>query len=816
MTPVKFEFLGPDGTPLANLTFEIKMAKSGFLELVDGIVMPDTVMATTDALGVVTVLLAPSSSLYYLKVLSVAPDTEEGCCPAGIFYKFYVPDIATEVRVQDLIMDPPPSTKAWDEAAMLLILDAKLHSKASADAAKVSELASKASEDNAKLSEDAAKASELVTIDKAQQASASQLAAKASEDAAQSSEDAAKVSELAAAASADFAAGAVVDMQVQVDEATLQAGNAATSAGQSATSAGASATSAGQAAADRVITQADVVTTTTNKNLTAADVVTSTNLKTEVTGLKDETKGYRDDALAAVGTLGAIIQNGGPIDLSGGAYPAKPAHSTMWKVTVGGVVGGAQGDTYGIGDTLFYAKEQDLFFKIDNTENVSSVAGKTGVVTLVKGDVGLGSVDNTSDVAKPVSTAQQTALDLKIDKTSIVDNLTSTDATKVLSAKQGKSLYDLIQANNVTLVVYEYLATAGQTVFSGVDANGLTLLYTPGTGTIVLRNGVQIERTVDYTATTGSSVTVGQATDLNDLIQVMAFGTFSVANHYTKPEEDALLLTKASKSDTDTKFADRYTKAEDDALLLAKVDKTAVIDVAHGGTGKTTEFRKGFIDGLQLVYTGRNSLTVAAGAAYISSLGKIIELAADKVLTGLTFTASTFCHVYLYENAGVADIELSQTIPVKYYGSAYSKTGDTSRRYLGSLLVNSGAQLYKFQHDPFMLHMRYIEGTPGVAPFQMLASYNNATPADLTSVPAIAPISTAIALHCVPGGTGLVMNFSQNDQFTAPGGANWGLGALGSSEVIVPLSRTPATLGKTVVWTNGSMSLYCYGYYFER
>ena len=41
---------------------------------------------------------------------------------------------------------------------------------------------------------------------------------------------------------------------------------------------------------------------------------------------------------------------------------------------------------------------------------VDSVAGKTGVVTLVKGDVGLGSVDNTADTAKPVSTAQQTAI----------------------------------------------------------------------------------------------------------------------------------------------------------------------------------------------------------------------------------------------------------------------------------------------------------------------------------------------------------------------------------------------------------------------
>jgi hypothetical protein len=48
------------------------------------------------------------------------------------------------------------------------------------------------------------------------------------------------------------------------------------------------------------------------------------------------------------------------------------------------------------------------------TDAVLSVAGKTGVVTLAKADVGLGSVDNTPDAGKPVSTATQTALDLKV------------------------------------------------------------------------------------------------------------------------------------------------------------------------------------------------------------------------------------------------------------------------------------------------------------------------------------------------------------------------------------------------------------------
>ncbi len=43
--------------------------------------------------------------------------------------------------------------------------------------------------------------------------------------------------------------------------------------------------------------------------------------------------------------------------------------------------------------------------KIDNTDAVSSVAGKTGAVTLSKGDVGLGNVDNTADASKSVASA---------------------------------------------------------------------------------------------------------------------------------------------------------------------------------------------------------------------------------------------------------------------------------------------------------------------------------------------------------------------------------------------------------------------------
>jgi len=77
----------------------------------------------------------------------------------------------------------------------------------------------------------------------------------------------------------------------------------------------------------------------------------------------------------------------------------------------------------------------DLSALLDDTNLVTSVAGKSGVVTLVKGDVGLGNVDNTSDANKPVSTATQTALDLKYDASNPVGytTYTSNQATNTTS-----------------------------------------------------------------------------------------------------------------------------------------------------------------------------------------------------------------------------------------------------------------------------------------------------------------------------------------------------------------------------------------------
>ena len=74
---------------------------------------------------------------------------------------------------------------------------------------------------------------------------------------------------------------------------------------------------------------------------------------------------------------------------------------------------------------------------------------------------------------------------------------------------------------SATRTVTEVTATAGQTVFT---ANGG---YTVGYLDVFL-NGAQLQNT-DFTATNGSSVTLTEAAQVNDVVRLVAWGTFSVA-----------------------------------------------------------------------------------------------------------------------------------------------------------------------------------------------------------------------------------------------------------------------------------------------
>lgn len=100
-------------------------------------------------------------------------------------------------------------------------------------------------------------------------------------------------------------------------------------------------------------------------------------------------------------------------------------------------------------------------------------------------------------------------------------------------------------ASVATLATFEFVATSGQTVFTGTDANGATLSYV-APALIVTLNGVRLRPGDDYTASNGTSITLVSAAALNDELVVDAFGSFLVANTYTIAQTDAGFVDQTS------------------------------------------------------------------------------------------------------------------------------------------------------------------------------------------------------------------------------------------------------------------------------
>ena len=76
---------------------------------------------------------------------------------------------------------------------------------------------------------------------------------------------------------------------------------------------------------------------------------------------------------------------------------------------------------------------------------------------------------------------------------------------------------------------HTYTATAGQTSFSGAGAENVTLTYADELYIDVYQNGVKLSP-ADYTATSGTTVVLAQGASVNDIVEVIKYDAFSVAD----------------------------------------------------------------------------------------------------------------------------------------------------------------------------------------------------------------------------------------------------------------------------------------------
>ena len=163
---------------------------------------------------------------------------------------------------------------------------------------------------------------------------------------------------------------------------------------------------------------------------------------------------------------------------------------------------------------------------------VQSVASRTGAVVLTKSDVGLSNVDNTSDANKPINTATQTALNLKVNSSIIgqTNGVASLDGTgKVPAAQLPSYVDDVLEYANLaglpvtgeTGKIYITLDTNKCYRWSGsayieVSAGGGTITSVNGqTGVVVLTKSDVGLANVDNTSDASKPVSTATQTALD-------------------------------------------------------------------------------------------------------------------------------------------------------------------------------------------------------------------------------------------------------------------------------------------------------------
>ena len=84
-------------------------------------------------------------------------------------------------------------------------------------------------------------------------------------------------------------------------------------------------------------------------------------------------------------------------------------------------------------------------------------------------------------------------------------------------------------------------------LISGVDDNGKTLSYTVDLEKVFI-NGTLISKGVDYTASSGESVTLNEPAFSGDIVEIHSYDSFNIADTYTKTQIDTNFLTKSAST----------------------------------------------------------------------------------------------------------------------------------------------------------------------------------------------------------------------------------------------------------------------------
>ena len=169
------------------------------------------------------------------------------------------------------------------------------------------------------------------------------------------------------------------------------------------------------------------------------------------------------------------------------------------------------------------------------SSNVTTVAGISANVTTVAGDSA-----NISTVATNITDVNSFANRYKISATAPSSPSEGTlwfDTTNdLMKAYDGSSFVTTGSTVNGTSSRNVYTATGGQTAFSATYDVGFVDVYL---------NGAKLQVTADFTATDGTTVTLTSGATAGDIVDIVAYGTFELADVYTKTDSDARYINQS-------------------------------------------------------------------------------------------------------------------------------------------------------------------------------------------------------------------------------------------------------------------------------
>lgn len=154
-----------------------------------------------------------------------------------------------------------------------------------------------------------------------------------------------------------------------------------------------------------------------------------------------------------------------------------------------------------------------------NSANINSVAGSIANVNTVATNIG--SVNDFSARYRVSATAPTTSLDL--------GDLYFDTTSNTMKVYSSGGFINAGSSVNGTADRYKYTATASQTTFTGADDNSNTLAYDAGFLDVYL-NGIKLVNGSDFTASSGTSIVLAIGASASDILEVIAYGTFQLAN----------------------------------------------------------------------------------------------------------------------------------------------------------------------------------------------------------------------------------------------------------------------------------------------